>query len=62
MPLPKDRRNPCHCQGGWFYVNDGSITVVRDNASTFLPRLTRRQLMAALKLMRRRTSKTKSVE
>jgi hypothetical protein len=54
MALPKDRVSPCKCQGGWFYVNEGSIHVVSDRQSTHIPRLTRRQLAAALKLMRKR--------
>jgi hypothetical protein len=57
MPIPKDRRSPCDCQGGWFYVNEGSITVVPKNGSLQGQlSVTRRQLIAALKLMRKRTS------
>lgn len=54
MSLPENRREPTDCKGGWFYVNDGSITVVAYDPpnATLQVRLTRLQLKAAIKLMR----------
>jgi hypothetical protein len=47
-PLPTNRRSPTNGIGGWFYVNRYSIDVV---AQAPIVRLTRTQLLAALKLM-----------
>lgn len=58
--LPVDRRQPTNCQGGWFYVNAGSISTVAPphmgGVNAGIATVTRRQLQAALKLMRKRTS------
>jgi hypothetical protein len=55
--LPVDRHSPTDCDGGWFYVNSGSITVVADvPAGRQLCTVNRRQLLAALKLMTKRAS------
>lgn len=55
--MPVDRRQPTDCKNGWFYVNEGSITVVRAEQSRGCASVSRRQMLAALKLMRqRRTS------
>lgn len=59
MPIPKDKRTPTNCSGGWFYVNEGSITTVTEVGSVRQCTVTRAQMNAALKLMRKRpTSKT----
>ena len=53
MALPKNTNDPCNCRNGWFYINDGSIEIVRDETTDGkIIRITRRQLQAALKLMR----------
>lgn len=56
--MPIDRRRATPCKGGWFYVNEGSVAVVASDGDG-PPKeatVTRRQLKAALKCMRNRTS------
>ena len=51
--LPIDRVQPTDCEGGWFYVNDGSISIIADTRQgKSMCTLTRNQLQAAMKLMR----------
>lgn len=61
MPLPKDRRTPTTCSGGWFYVNEGSITTVTEAGNVRQCSVTRAQMNAALKLMRKRSTKKTNV-
>jgi hypothetical protein len=53
VALPKDRYKPCKAGRGWFYVNPESIDVVADPKKNGIITVTRTQLLAALKIMRR---------
>jgi len=57
VALPTNRRDPTDCKGGWFYVNAGSINVIaypEKDRHAGDATITRAQLLAALKLMRKR--------
>lgn len=60
MDLPKNKLNPCNAKGGWLYVNRGSISIVAEARGSNIVTVTRKQLEAALKIMKgaSRTSKT----
>lgn len=61
MALPKNKLNPCNANGGWFYVNRGSISTVAEARGNNIVTVTRKQLEAALKIMKS-TSRTSTVK
>lgn len=57
--LPKNRQSPTKCLDGWFYVNRGSISVVVPPSGNGIAHVSRSQLIAALKIMRKPTTKNR---
>jgi hypothetical protein len=51
VAIPKNRKDPTLCKGGWFYVNAGSLYTVAEVNGNNIVTVTRAQLVAALKLM-----------
>lgn len=49
--MPIEMRKPRQCRRGWFYINPRSIDVVTASPGPGIATLSRRQLVAALKVM-----------
>lgn len=57
--LPKNRQSPTNCKGGWFYVTRTGIDVVAPPRGNGIASVSRSQLIAALKVMGKSTSKNR---